>query len=730
MFLRFRALFALLVLTIALTLTRAATALPQAKLLRVDPRAGMTAGAPVLTTLIELGQFRPLSDVLGACTETRNRDALYDCMGDAVEKPNALWEPFQFPDTAANLLVRVEGSESPAKFVSRATWKDAQRDTTLKGMGTAWLIALDASSSMGARYADGREVVVQFVQQMGPQDLVRLILFDDRDQAFTADSKWKSFKERNDIITKVLNVYQSNAPSAGQSRAIFNTVKNVLTTGFNDLGNVGTTEMTIPVHQAFVVLSNGAGRQDALSNQGGGEKLKEVANQGRFPEGNSAAPKAPLPIISILFPNSTQSMTNSFMANNDVQFMQALANVETGGFFSVVRSGQGKARGERIAKAVKSRFNAMTVVKWKLSCLNPTVEQSFNLTFRGMKQPVQADGSFKNVPIGVDPAEWPLDINVEQTKQEAETNPVYPGGTFKVYGDFCWEGDKARAEAYFLPAGFAADPSNRTADAAKKLMSSLISQNLRGAAVDANASFVTLQVPPEEKLLDGAGGAMTARVVIFDNRAKRASSTDEHVLTLRAKKAPLPLLLIGGIVGGVLVLGLIIMLLMRGGNKRGGKGGGGGTPQPVVAYNPGGGYGAPPGGGYGGPPPGGGGGYGGPPGGGYGGPPPGGGYGGPPPGGGARYDGASVAPAAVAPTPPRQEPNVSMQDAPHAMMCPSCGMSTMVSARIQNVCFACGKLVDLRAAERQGGGAGDIASTFPAHFSRRGVPTSAESVWR
>jgi hypothetical protein len=105
-----------------------------------------------------------------------------------------------------------------------------------------------------------------------------------------ADSKWKSFKERNYIIEQVLNKNPSNAPSSGSSRAIFNTVKNVLTTGFNDLGNVGNT-LTIPVHQAFVVLSNGAGRQDALSNAAGGEQLKKYANNGRFPEDNTSASK-------------------------------------------------------------------------------------------------------------------------------------------------------------------------------------------------------------------------------------------------------------------------------------------------------------------------------------------------------------------------------------------------------------------------------------------------------
>ncbi len=730
------ALFALALLFVS----RPAGAVPQAHLLRVDPRAGMNDGSPVLTTLIELGQFKTISDVLGGCSETRNRDALYDCWGDAVEKPNSLWEPFQFPDTAAKLLVRVEGSESPAKFVSKTVWKDAQKET---GIGTAWLIGLDASNSMGSRYGDGREVVVQFLQQMGPQDLIRLILFDDRDQAFMADSKWKSYKERNDIITKVLNVYQSNAPSSGQSRAIFNTVKNILTTGFNDLGNVGST-VTIPIHQAFVLLSNGAGRQDALSNAGGGEQLKKYANNGRFPDDNTSSPKTPLPIVSILFPNPTGGLANSLMANNDVQFMQSLANPETGGFFSVVRAGQGKARGERIAKAVKSRYNSMSVVKWRLACLNPTVEQTFNLTFSGLKQTVLPDGSFKGVPIGVDPSQWPLDINVQQTVADANNNPLYPGGTFKVYGDFCWAGDKGRAESYFIPAGTKADPGGtHDADAAKKMMQNLAAQNMRGSAEEANSTFVLFRVPNDDKLLEGSGDATVARVVVFDNRANRASGFDDKtILQLKAKKAPLPIWLIGAIVGAVVVIGLLVMVLLRGGGnkRRGGGGGGGGTPAPVIAG------GVPP---YGG---GGGGGYGAPPGG-YGGQP----GGGPPYGGGGYGAMAEEAPpvvalplAAPALESPAKPPFATPFAAPAAaalvappaegvlnVRCPSCKMLTMTMPGTPGVCFSCGQPLPANVGPQvaapallEGGGPGIGAAAFPAHrrHGRAGSAPSTQSL--
>lgn len=708
-----------------------ASAAPQGHLLRIDPRAGVKDGSPVLSTLIEIGQFKPISDVLADCSNVRQTDALYDCWGDAVEKPNSIFEPYQFPEGSANLLVRVEGSESPAKYVSKTAWKDAQKEP---GVGTAWLVALDASAGMGSRFADGRQVVVEFLEQMGPNDLFRLFIFDDRDKAFTADSKWKTFKDRNQIIEKVLNAVQTTVPQTAGSRPLFNTLKNIMVAGFNDLGNIGDTN-SIPMHQAFVVLSNGAGRQDALTNAAGAEQLKKYASNGRFPEDNTSSPKTPLPIISILFPNATSGLQNSIMANNDVQFMNSLANPEIGGFFSVVRAGQGKARGDRITKAVKSRFNAMTLVKWRLSCLNPTVEQTFNLTFRPGKTPILPDGSFKSVPIGVDPAQWPLDINVAQTKAEADTNPIYPGGQFKVYGEFCWGGDKGRAEAYFVPAGTKPDP-NASSDpsAGKKAMQNLVAQNMRGAATDTNATFVTFEVPKDDKVLEGSGDTAVARIVVFDNRANRSSSFDEkNILTLRAKKAPLPLGMILGIVGGVVVIILLIVIVMRsGGKKRGGGGGGGGgavAPQPVVA----GGYGGPPGGGYG--PPGGGGGYGAPGGGGYGGPPGGGGGGGgynyapapaagvmgvpgqsaspPAYSGGASYDAAAYAPG-PSPYQPVAQPAIGLAvpagaagNAIANVRCPSCNMMTMATPGAAGVCFSCGQPLHVAAASAMEGGGGE-----------------------
>lgn len=598
-----------------LSLSRPALAAVEAHLVRVDPRAGVNEGSPVLTSIVELVQFTSLSEVVSneGCAVQRG-DAYLDCLSRAVERPGAIAKPFPFPEANARLFVRVEGSEMPASFVGKTPWGTSKKDPIV---GTAWLIALDASSLMGPRYQDAREVANQFIGAMGPNDAAKLIIFDDKLNAYRANSRWVSSRDKAQLTALLQNNPLPSA-SSGSSRPFGGQVKNIAK-AFGDLGNSGTLQ-NIPMMQAMVLLSNGSGREDASSAAPTAEILKQYFNKGRFPDDNTAAPKTPLPVISIYFPNA-KGLVNDKLASNDMQFMQDLANLEIGGFFDIVRAGQSLEKARAIVRLVNDRFDKMWLVKWKLSCLAPTVEQSFRLVFDNTKPPIKPDASFQEVPIGVDPTQWPLDINVAQTKAEADANPLYPGGTVRVYGNFCWGGDKQRAEAYFVPTGTRPDPNvnKRDPNVARQAMQTLIAQNMRGGAVDASEGFVLLHVPDDERILEGAGEAAVARLVVYDNKAKRASGYDEKtVLTLKAQKKPFNWLLILGIAGGVVVVGLLLVVLLR----SGGGGGGGGKrgrsaapPAPVVAAPPyagGGGY---PGGGYGGPPPQGG--Y--PPAGGYGG---------------------------------------------------------------------------------------------------------------
>lgn len=671
-------------------------AAPAAHILRIDPRAGIAGGQPVLTTLIEIVQATPMSEVVtnAGCGQQKG-NPLLDCISAAVEKKNALFQPFPFAENGARLTVRVDGNDMPARFESKAAFSAAAAKDPL--VGTAWLIALDASSMMGTRYADAREVANQFIGALGPNDIAKLIIFDDRISPYVANSSWVPAAQKATLVN-ILQANPSPSPSHQRGRPLFNQIKNI-TQSFGDIGNAGGIQ-TVPMHQAMVLLSNGAGREDAGSAAVSAEAMKQYFNKGRFPEDNPLAPKTPLPVISVFFPNAS-GLQNDIYASNDMQFMQDLANPETGGFFDIVRGGQGIDKAKTILTLVKGRFAQMWVVKWRLACLATTPEQSFNLFFQNVQPAIIPDGTFKDVPIGVDPTSWPLDINIAQTKAEAEANPVHPGGTFRVFGDFCWGGDKARAESYFVPAGTSPNQNvNRNdPDVAKKAMQNLIAQNMRGGAVETSETFVTFNVPDEEKIIEGQGDTAVTRLVVYDNKAKRATGvTAETVLTLKAGKKPFNLPLILGAAGLVVVILLLVTVLLRGGGGGGGRGkrGKNPPPQPVVAGGnpPYGGGGAPPYGG-GGAPYGGGGGY----------PPPG-GYGG---GGGGGYGAAAHDPAAVnayaAPSAPAQgSPALSPLEprggdyplavagsAPIQVRCPACSMLTMATPGQPSVCFSCGQ---------------------------------------
>jgi len=92
-----RSLLLLAVLQAAwLATTVDAFAAPEAHILRIDPRTGLTGNKPLLTTVIEVVQFKRLSDVLQPCAGVAGAGTLA-CWSEQLEKPGALWEPFPFP---------------------------------------------------------------------------------------------------------------------------------------------------------------------------------------------------------------------------------------------------------------------------------------------------------------------------------------------------------------------------------------------------------------------------------------------------------------------------------------------------------------------------------------------------------------------------------------------------------------------------------------------------------
>jgi FHA domain len=702
-----------------LAFPRDAAAAPEAHILRIDPATGLQDGKPILTTVIEVVQFKRLSDVLAPCAGVTGAATL-GCWSEQLEKPNALFDSFPFPEQNAHFLVQVSGEDQLTKFADKTQWGKAQGQPRV---GTAWLVAVDSSSAMGGRFGDARAIAHELIEEMQPNDLLDLMFFDD--VQVVSDTKWKTYKQRADL-GNALNAFKSTSPSHGRDRALFSQIKTMTQDAFGSLGNSDQPD-TVPLHQAMVVLSNGTGRGDPESASPSADVFHQYLDQGRFPTDNTSLPKTPLPVVSIWLPNPS-SLTESIYKNNEAQFMQSLSNPEIGGYFDIVQDGQGAGKAKTIIGQVRARFNAMWLIHWTMSCINSSIEQTFNLVFENTKPMIAPDGTFKDVPIGMDPTQWPLDVDVAKTTKAAQDNPLYPGGQFTVYGDFCWSGDKTRAESYFIPAGTnpsAAQTNSRDPAVAKQAMQQLQAEHMLGTATAAGDTYVTFTVPDDDKVLTGDGDNAVARLVVYDNKAHRASAIDvKSVLSLKATKKPLSLPLIGGIAGLAVVIILLVLVLLRGG---GGKKRGGGPPPQTPPP----GYGAPPGG------------YGGPPGG-YGAPPP--GYGGqPPPGGyGAQYGaeprlapvgagGAAAMPAqALFAMPAQPPPGTTPLSSPDSgagpppivkIPCPSCGMQTMATPGQTSVCFSCGHPIP---GELTKGGGGRGAPGFPVTSAMNAVPGTGD----
>jgi hypothetical protein len=546
---------------------------PEGHILRIDPRASQAEDSPVLTTVIEVNQVKPANQVLGVCSALSGNAEL-DCVADAVERPQALWSPIEFPEQNAFLTVLVDGTDYPAKYLSKQRWAEASKES---GVGTAWLIALDAGAQMGSRIDEAKLVATTFVNGMRENDIANVMIFNDR--SVVAASGWT--KEKSKALEPLQNV--PKFPVSGRTRPLGQIVQQAATDGFRELNNVGVN-VTVPMHQSMVVLSSGAAGTDATSVGPAAQFLSQYMSKGRFPEDNLGLPKMPVPIISIWFP-STQLEE---LFENARQFMEKLPNTEIGGGFFIVRDGQ-SSRADRILQAVRARFDKMWIVKWQVACVEPTITQTFHLSFRNTDPLIAPDFTFQNVPVGIDPQAWPLDIDMEATLAEAEKNPVYPGGKVKVYGNFCWGGKKERAELYMVPKNqeVPATLQGGSIEDAKNAQKTLIEAGMRGQALATTDTYVEFEVPDKTKFLAGKKDAYTARLVLFDNVSKRTSAvTRDKIVTLKAQEAPLPIFLIGGIAFGGVVLLLLLVTAVRGGGSKRRASNAAAPPRPVVSPAP------------------------------------------------------------------------------------------------------------------------------------------------
>ena len=567
--------------------THTALASPEAHILRIDPRAAQDNGSPVLTTVIELVENKRVSDATMHCG-TMAGSAQLSCLSEALEKPYALYTPFPFPAPNALLTVHMESGDTVAKYLSHTRWGESQQQP---GVGTAWLIIIDADSRMGGNFHDAREVAQRFVASLGPSDIVNVMFINDR--MVTGDSRWLPAAQKAKV-TSFIQAVGSTYPAGGRNRSLFTIIRQAATDAFKSLGNTDQQNVQVPLHQAMVVLSNGFGGADALTTGPGALQLQQYMTGGRFPEDNTVLPKAPVPVISVFFPPHT---VDEYW-HNSLDFMQNLANPQIGGFFTVMQEGQGN-RAATIVDAVRTRFSKMYIVKWRVSCIASSVTQTFQLVFKDVKPPISGDSSFKDVPVGIDPTTWPLDVNVQYTQESAQRQGgVYPGGRFKVYGNFCWGGENQQAEVYFIPSGqpLPGAIGGADLDKAKQTQQQLIEMGMKGRVIEAADTYVEFEAPDKDKLLHGSGSQAIVQLVIYDNKAHRTSGvTAESVLQLKGTSRPFPIEWVLGGALGLIVVALLLVVVLRGGSskKRAAPpppapvvAGYGAAPQPVVAANP------------------------------------------------------------------------------------------------------------------------------------------------
>jgi len=528
-----------------------AEAAPVAHVLRIDPRASVKDGSPVVTAVIDLTEGVRISEVTGPCQGFQD-DAYLDCVAERLERPRALAQPVPLPKDRVHLAVRIGDEDVPATYLGHSTFAQSQQEP---GVGTAWLVVLDADARMGKAFEDAKRVAARFVETLGPEDQVNVVILGpDR---VVSDSRWLE-SGRKSVALSLLAEQKSTLKGKGRTRPLLSLLKGAAKDAFGTLSPGASGE--IPLHQAMVVLSTGYGGGDPATTGPGAAQLSEFLTRGRLSEENTQLPKLPLPVVSIYVPPDALAEQRQLA----LDFMQNLANPAIGGFFSALRSGQGD-HATRIVDSVRSRFSDLILARFRLSCVAPSVTQSFSLLFGDGAPSIVGDSSFRDVPIGIDPGKWPLDVDVELSRRYArEKGGVYQGGKVRIFGNFCWAGDKTRPEVYFLPPGEKLPQELGTSpDAARDVQKRLASLDMRGQVREADRSFVEFSVPESDQLLHGEGKTSVVRLVVADGLLRRTSGlTEATVLQLMGTKPPIPLYYyaIGGL-GAALAVAIVLVII-------------------------------------------------------------------------------------------------------------------------------------------------------------------------
>ena len=541
---QFRRLFCLyliLIASICLTAVDFAAAAPALKLFRVDTSTGEKTHSPEVQTFFESLEVKSLSEISGACSRLNDFDERLNCTSDAMLESDALYKSHSLEENDIQLLVRIGDADRPSRLLNLQRWADAQGDPRV---GTAWLLLLDADGRNEKDNERIKAAAKRWIERLAPNDLVNIVVLGHAELG--ESSKWLPTANKQTALTFVHKI--SSYPKSEKSRPLMTMIQKATASSFSTLLSFAPRH-ALPLHQAIVLLSSGYGGLDPLTSSPAAIEFRRILSKGQLDESNKAIPKAPIPLISLFYPRKNKELP----LDDAYSFMQNLANAEVGGFFNGMLAGD-ESRIDRVIDRVRERLSKSYLARWDLACLDSRSEQSFQLLPKDINSGLIGDASFQNIPLGIDPLDWPLSLNQEQTRNAGEGS-LYPGSELSIFGSFCWGGDLRRAEVYFIPAGQNIDPqmSARDMESGQAIQQRLIALDMKATVLDVGDGFVKIRVPSSDKLLHLSGGKLSAKIVVYDNEAKRISGLNrDSLLTLPARVAPSsPWLIISLIICGI-----------------------------------------------------------------------------------------------------------------------------------------------------------------------------------
>ncbi|MFI5302207.1 MAG: hypothetical protein ACHREM_29300, partial [Polyangiales bacterium] len=497
--------------------------------LRIDPEPTVDekTGTPVIPMIIEIGTQVPITDFTDGCygggTGAKvNKEAL-ECMSAKIEK-EGYEKQREFPEENAHLVSIVEGSPQPMEIVSAVPFKDA----TAANAGVAWLIIMDASSSVGARWDEIRDVATHLIKAMGPHDAVKVRIMDDHDTR--EQTPWLGESKKQAALTLIGRINETYK-SGGSVDALIARIEKESVGSFQQLLKDGVQDSdAIPLMQSLVILSDGG---DTTGNSFAGGQTAQLLHQ-RLVKGDLDIAdnlRMPVPVVSIWFPVNVWGGFGGLedqKRNNEYQWMSNIATPEVGGYFDIVMDGD-TGKGARIAKKIRDRFNHLAYVEAKATCLDITGDQTFKLVFEGTKSRILPD-SWSKIGIAYNFTKWLLYVDKKKTEDVAKTKPLQPGETFDVYGEFCWGANVGAAAAYFVTEADAADvkkaASDRTGKKARELLQTLEARGQRAETVSVSPLTAKFRVPNTPALFDNKPESFALNVVVLDNKALRVSAND------------------------------------------------------------------------------------------------------------------------------------------------------------------------------------------------------------